>query len=587
MKTIITAFLALSISLHAETVPMARADGANISQSPFITALGGTTAGKALFQAADAAAQKTTLSLNNVENTALSTWTGTANITTLGTITTGTVPAANVSGLGSAATATPSATGLAVLNGTPAQGRVAIKTDVTRAYASGGSLASMRMMLDSEKSCGLALIGDSTSEGYATKWPDMFLARLAAEYPAFGVKGYRWSGSAWVLTRDVAPPNGDRYWGGTVGQTPVIGATLGPGDFQLPRNQDFAIELKVSFAVFSDLNGYLVRIWEGNTGASADRLMGLSVDADKKIRVIWYDSANAFHSITSGSAMAYNATDVFWIRAEVDMDNGAAGHTVTFKHRATDDASWTPLGDPTVTATASSLRTLPLNNAGSYVIITPIVAAGSYVASGAKVYRILFYDQLDPLVGALPIAPIDHFDRGATSNTITLGGSPTLTVRNGAVSGYGLVDYMLATDPQYVPFNKLFFRPDEGIAAGMVSIGHNGNAAVPYSDMGTFALGVKGALDNMQTRFVNMSRIYVTQNPQNGTGERGQRHGLMMARLAGQAGRDGDGLLNAWQVFQDDSRGLAALMADALHPNADGYALWADTLWDAWDSRAF
>lgn len=33
---------------------------------------------------------KTTLSLNNVENTALSTWTGSANITTLGTITTGT-----------------------------------------------------------------------------------------------------------------------------------------------------------------------------------------------------------------------------------------------------------------------------------------------------------------------------------------------------------------------------------------------------------------------------------------------------------------------------------------------------------------
>lgn len=47
---------------------------------------------------------KTTLSLNNVENTALSTWAGSANITTLGTISTGTVPVANVSGLGTAAT---------------------------------------------------------------------------------------------------------------------------------------------------------------------------------------------------------------------------------------------------------------------------------------------------------------------------------------------------------------------------------------------------------------------------------------------------------------------------------------------------
>jgi hypothetical protein len=41
--------------------------------------------------------------LGNVENTALSTWAGSTNITTLGTISAGTVPAANVSGLGGAA----------------------------------------------------------------------------------------------------------------------------------------------------------------------------------------------------------------------------------------------------------------------------------------------------------------------------------------------------------------------------------------------------------------------------------------------------------------------------------------------------
>lgn len=43
-----------------------------------------------LLGAADYAAFKTSLSLNSVENTALSTWAGTSNLTTLGTITTGT-----------------------------------------------------------------------------------------------------------------------------------------------------------------------------------------------------------------------------------------------------------------------------------------------------------------------------------------------------------------------------------------------------------------------------------------------------------------------------------------------------------------
>lgn len=47
---------------------------------------------------------KAAVGLSNVENTALSTWAGTSSITTLGTITSGTVPVARVSGLGSLAT---------------------------------------------------------------------------------------------------------------------------------------------------------------------------------------------------------------------------------------------------------------------------------------------------------------------------------------------------------------------------------------------------------------------------------------------------------------------------------------------------
>lgn len=45
-----------------------------------------TTAGLAMMRAADAAAQKTLLALNLVENTALSTWAGSANLTTVGAL---------------------------------------------------------------------------------------------------------------------------------------------------------------------------------------------------------------------------------------------------------------------------------------------------------------------------------------------------------------------------------------------------------------------------------------------------------------------------------------------------------------------
>lgn len=52
--------------------------------------MGRNTAGAGDMEELDASTVKTMLSLNNVENTALSTWAGTTNITTLGTITSGT-----------------------------------------------------------------------------------------------------------------------------------------------------------------------------------------------------------------------------------------------------------------------------------------------------------------------------------------------------------------------------------------------------------------------------------------------------------------------------------------------------------------
>ena len=64
-----------------------------------------TAAGQSILSAADAAAQKTLLSLNNVENTALSTWAGSTSITTVGTVATGTWSATAIAsskgGLGS------------------------------------------------------------------------------------------------------------------------------------------------------------------------------------------------------------------------------------------------------------------------------------------------------------------------------------------------------------------------------------------------------------------------------------------------------------------------------------------------------
>jgi len=80
------------------SVAVSGSDGIEVDSGSPITSSGTIALG------VNASTLKTHVALDNVENTALSTWAGSTSITTIGTIATGSVPAANVSGLGDAAT---------------------------------------------------------------------------------------------------------------------------------------------------------------------------------------------------------------------------------------------------------------------------------------------------------------------------------------------------------------------------------------------------------------------------------------------------------------------------------------------------
>ena len=81
---------------------------------------------------------KSSIGIGSVENTALSTWAGTTNVTTLGTISTGTIPVARVSGLATSAT-TDTTNASNISSGTLAALRVATLNQNTTGSA--GSLS--------------------------------------------------------------------------------------------------------------------------------------------------------------------------------------------------------------------------------------------------------------------------------------------------------------------------------------------------------------------------------------------------------------------------------------------------------------
>lgn len=109
----------VATTIAANSVTLAKM--ADIATASF---LGRNTTGTGDPEVLSVATVRTMLSINNVENTALSTWAGSANITTIGTLASGTVPVARVSGLAASAT-TDTTNATNITSGTLSTARIA------------------------------------------------------------------------------------------------------------------------------------------------------------------------------------------------------------------------------------------------------------------------------------------------------------------------------------------------------------------------------------------------------------------------------------------------------------------------------
>jgi hypothetical protein len=108
-----------------------------------------------------------------------------------------------------------------------------------------------------------------------------------------------------------------------------------------------------------------------------------SVAPSGALNLYWFNGAA---SVFKGSTVATGVTDgsLKWIRATLDVDNGAGGNTVTF-YTSDDGVAWTVLGAPVVTAGVTSIT------AATGVLAVGSLAAGANVCAG-KFYRAQVYN---------------------------------------------------------------------------------------------------------------------------------------------------------------------------------------------------
>lgn len=149
---------------------------------------------------------------------------------------------------------------------------------------------------------------------------------------------------------------------------------------------------------------------------------------------------------------------------------------------------------------------------------------------------------------------------------VTLGtgtGARTITVYNASVSGFSTYAWH-GTRAQAAIYN-LSPAPDLTI----VSLGHNETATTDLWH-GQYV----GLTESITARVPGTSLMVIAQNP-NSTDTLQQQRREVYREIAAQRGY---GFIDVCQAFLDDPAGIPALLADTLHPNATGSALWRDTV---------
>jgi hypothetical protein len=179
---------------------------------------------------------------------------------------------------------------------------------------------------------------------------------------------------------------------------------------------DLDIRVQAMMDSWVQTTGSLISKWD-TTGNQ--RSFRVYIDASSKLNLDWSANGTAVITKTSTVALPVASGSQTWVRATLDVDNGAAGNTVTF-YASADGTNWTQVGAAVVTAGTTSVFDS-----------TSQIELGSHNAVGSQMTHVDFFDvQIYASINGSNLIADWTFDglvQTATTTTDSFGNVLTLT----------------------------------------------------------------------------------------------------------------------------------------------------------------
>lgn len=421
-----------------------------------------------------------------------------------------------------------------------------------------------------QRSTCIGLIGDSTGDGLlpgttspVDEWPQAFVKRLASAYPAYTLQERRWNDG----NQGYDPPI--TWQSGTAGARAAVFSKTVAGSLQYSGaavTTDLDVRVQVTPTTWTPTGDQtLAAKWE-STGNQRSWLFLLKTTGALAFNWSTAGTTAAGEQVSSVAATTgtgFVSGQPFWARVTLQLTNGSVG-VIRF-YTSPDGVTYTQLGTTVTLGATTSL----FGGTAPYQI-------GAFTSGLASPLdgRIHWVDVRAGLTSQQSVvAPLpDDWDWYSAETTVSLTGSPVLTLLNGSQSGQGVTYLDNAT-------RRPVLHQPCGQQVVIVNTGHNDGT----QSRQTWITNYAAMIANIKTLLPNVPILCLAQNPAGAGGTfaitaqgaelRAARGALLMQWAASQTGVDA---YDVWPLLSPTDT------LDQLHPTTgpgSGAEKWARGLY--------